>query len=293
MALPAQAEFWAPEPVKPPTEAIERAAQQTHQAIKAFQPTHIVSLVSGGYDSAGSHELMRHIGVPVDMIMHGRTRTGIPETTEHVVDYYGGLGPHFAIADAGDTYERYVTRKGFFGVGRQAHNFSYRLLKKDPFTACISREIVRRRHGFRVMFITGARKGESDNRRINLKPSKLDKGKLWFNPLFDWSSGERDQLLAASGVPLNPVAKQLCRSGECMCGTMQSQADRLEASVLYPRWGAMIDDLDAMAKRKFGFGWGEPFPEPRDPRQIDMFDEFQPMCVGCTRSAPFLDEEAA
>jgi 3'-phosphoadenosine 5'-phosphosulfate sulfotransferase (PAPS reductase)/FAD synthetase len=289
----AQPEFWERPKVEPPKSAIERSAELLHQAISEFQPTHIVSLVSGGRDSAASDEVARMVGTKVDFIMHGRTGAGIEETTEFVIDEYGNKGPNFILADAGTKYEAYVTRKGFFGVGREAHNFSYRILKKDPFTAALSREIIQRRRGFRVMLLTGARKGESDNRMINLPLSKIDKGKLWFNPLYYWSAGERDQLLEAQGVRINPVAKQLCRSGECMCGTMQSQADRMEASVLYPRFGAKINELDRIAKRKFGFGWGDPFPKPRDPNQIDMFDDFQPMCVGCARSTPFMDGEVA
>lgn len=294
MAASAQVEFWPRERAKPPVQAIERSAELLHQAIREYQPTHIVSLVSGGYDSAASDEVARLLDVKIDMVMHGRTGAGIQETTEFVVDEYGSKGSsHFALADAGTKYEAYINRKGFFGVGPGAHQFSYHILKRDPFYSTISREIRKRRRGFRIMLLTGARKSESGNRKLNLPLSKLEKGCLWFNPLYHWSAGERDQLLDAQGVRLNPVAKQLCRSGECMCGTMQTQAERLEASVLYPRFGAMIDELDAISKRKFGFGWGEAFPEPRDPNQIDLFDAFQPMCVGCERSAPFLDAEAA
>lgn len=281
----AQRPLWEDLP-KPevPHSAVAKSAQLVEGLIKEFRPTHIVSLVSGGRDSAASDRLSRELQVPVDFRMHGRTGTGIPETTQHVIDYYGSSGPDLAIADAGTKYESYVMRKGFFGVGREAHNFSYRLLKQDPFNATLSRLIRKGRRGFRVMLLTGARREESANRKINLPVAKLKKGNLWVNPCHDWTAAERDQFNDALGVTINPVARELCRSGECMCGTFQDKRDRAEASVLYPHWGTWLDGLEEAARKKHGFGWGEPFPTPRDPNQSDLFEDFQPLCAGCKGS---------
>lgn len=262
--------------------SLERAqslsAARMERVIREYQPTHIVATVSGGRDSAAEVEFARQAGVKIDTILHCRTGTGIPETTEHVVDYYGSLGPNFVMADAGDAYERYVMRKGFFGVGRGAHNFSYRILKADPMRKAISREIRQGKRGVRVMLLNGARASESGNRRLNLRESRLDKGNLWVNIIHDWTDGDRDRYLRLAGVPINPVAQQLCRSGECMCGTMQSAGDRLEASALYPEWGGWLDDLERRVRTLHGFGWGENFPRPVDPDQLDMF---QPLCSEC------------
>ncbi len=277
-----QPEFWERQPPELPAKAIESSARIVQSAIAEFQPTHIVSMVSGGRDSAAAEEIAAMMGLKVDLILHGRTGTGIPETTQHVTDYYGSRGPDFAIADAGDAYERYVMRKGFFGFGRTAHNYAYHVLKADPFRASISRLIRKGRRGVRVMLLNGARKSESENRRLNLQPTRLDKGNLWVNICHDWTSGERDQFNEARAVPINPVAVQLCRSGECMCGTWQSAAERAEASILYPHWGAWLDGLEADVRKRHGFGWGEPFPKPRDPLQDDLF---QPMCAECERVA--------
>jgi 3'-phosphoadenosine 5'-phosphosulfate sulfotransferase (PAPS reductase)/FAD synthetase len=262
--------------------AIERSDAFLQGVIREYQPTHIVEMVSGGRDSAAASALSRELRLPTSLILHGKTGTGIQETTEHVVDHYGNAGPDFAIADAGNAYERYVMRKGFFGKGRAAHNYSYRILKADPFRAAISRLIRKRQPGVRVMLINGARKSESHNRRMNLQPTRLDKNNLWVNACHDWTDGIRDAFLVSREVPINPVAVQLCRSGECMCGTMQTRAERAEASVIYPRWGRWIDGLEAAAIAKHGFGWNDTGPAYRDPDQQDLF---QPMCVGCARDA--------
>jgi 3'-phosphoadenosine 5'-phosphosulfate sulfotransferase (PAPS reductase)/FAD synthetase len=262
--------------------AKELSAQRIERVIAEINPTEIVLMVSGGRDSAATAEFAREMGLKIDLILHGRTGTGIPQTTEFVTSYYGSLGPDFAIADAGDAYERYVMRKGFFGVGRQAHNFSYRILKADPFRAAISRNIRKGKRGHRIMLLNGARRMESDNREQNLLEVRRDgkRQNWWVNLIHDWSSADRDSYLAIRETPINPVAIELCRSGECMCGTMQSFGAKNEATAIYPEWGAWIDNLDRRAKAKHGWGWGEPMPKPADPRQIDMF---QPMCMGCAR----------
>lgn len=114
------------------TRAQGLSAERIERVIKEYQPTHIVATVSGGRDSAAEVEFVRELGVKIDLILHCRTGTGIPQTTQHVVDHYGSLGPEFVMADAGDAYERYVMRKGFFGIGPGAHRFSYHVLKADP-----------------------------------------------------------------------------------------------------------------------------------------------------------------
>lgn len=259
----------------------ERVARVTAE----FQPTHTILTVSGGRDSAAEVELALEMGIKPDFILHGRTGTGIRQTTEHVVDYYGNLGPDLIIADAGDAYESYVMRKGFFGVGKQAHNFSYHVLKAQPFRKAISKHIRQGRRGIRVMMLNGARALESDNRRLNLPETKRDPaspGNLWVNLIHDWSDGDRDQYLRMRGTKINPVAVQLCRSGECMCGTQQSLQARAEAAALYPEWGAWLNDLERRALAKHGWGWGVPMPAPPDPNQTEMFT---PMCMGCAREA--------
>jgi 3'-phosphoadenosine 5'-phosphosulfate sulfotransferase (PAPS reductase)/FAD synthetase len=263
------------------TRVMELSAERMAKVIAEVDPTHIIATVSGGRDSAAEVALALEMGIKIDLILHCRTGTGIPQTTEHVLNHYGNLGPDFVMADAGEAYEAYVMRKGFFGIGRDAHNFSYRILKADPLRKAISRHIRQGKRGVRTLLLNGARAPESENRQLNLRETRMDKGNLWVNLIHDWSAGDRDQYLRLRDVPINPVAIQLCRSGECMCGTMQTMGDRLEAAAIYPEWGAQLDDLERRAKAKHGWGWGETMPRPVDPRQLAMV--FQPMCAGCLK----------
>jgi 3'-phosphoadenosine 5'-phosphosulfate sulfotransferase (PAPS reductase)/FAD synthetase len=265
--------------------AVGLSSQRLRVAVAEFNPTHVVSMVSGGKDSACSHAVAEELGVKIDLIIHGNTRCGIPDTSRFVENYYGSRSPDFAVADAGTAYEDYVLRKGFFGTGIGAHGFAYHILKADPFRKTISRLIRQRKRDIRVMLLNGARKDESENRQKHLQPFRRDPSRpnnMWVNVIHDWTQDDRDDYLTARDVPINPVAKALCRSGECMCGTMQTKEDRVEAAALYPEWGAKLDAIEAEARRLHGFGWGEPFPKPRDERQIEMF---QPMCKDCVARA--------
>jgi len=253
------------------------------QAIEEFSPTHIVSMVSGGKDSAASDQVARELGAKIDFVVHGNTRCGIPETTEFVRDVYGRKG-EYVEADAGTAYEDYVLRKGFFGKGVDAHGFAYRILKATPFRKVVSKEIRQRKRNVRVLLLNGARKDESENRKKNLKLFRADPaspGNIWVNIIHDWSQEDRDEYLERCQTPINPVAKALCRSGECMCGTMQSAAERVEAATLYPNWGEWLTDLEKEAMRLHGFGWGDRAPKSH-PGQGELF---QPMCKDCVRRA--------
>lgn len=259
---------------------IDKSAEILRNAIETFSPTHIVSMVSGGKDSAASDQTARELGVKIDIVIHGNTRCGIPETSQFVRDTYGKLG-EYVEADAGPAYEDYVLRKGFFGKGIGAHGFAYRVLKATPFRKAISKHIRKGKRNVRVLLLNGARKDESENRQKHLQVSRQDPAmpnNIWLNLIHDWSQDDRDEYLASRGTPINPVAVQLCRSGECMCGTMQTKAERAEASALYPHWGNWLSDLEKEAQQLHGFGWGDQFPKGRAEGQGDLF---QPMCKDC------------
>lgn len=263
---------------------IDKSVEILREAVDRFSPTHIVSMVSGGKDSAASDQVARELGVKIDFVMHGNTRCGIPETSQFVRDTYGKLG-EFVEADAGTNYEDYVLRKGFFGKGRSSHTVAYHILKNGPFEKSLSKHLRKGKRGVRIMLLTGARQEESEHRKQNLKPLMITPSRpnnAWVPITLDWSQDERDSYLASRQTPINPVAKALCRSGECMCGTMQSKAERVEASVLYPSWGRWLDALETEVKSLHGYGWGDAFPKPRDNRQSDLF---QHMCSDCLRAA--------
>lgn len=264
------------------TDVIEKSLSVLRTAIEQFSPTHIVSMVSGGKDSAASDQVARELGAKIDFVIHGNTRCGIPATTQFVRDVYGRTG-ELVEADAGTAYEDYVLRKGFFGQGIGAHGFAYRVLKATPFRKAVSHNIRKGRRNVKVLLLNGARKDESANRQKHLQVFRQDPAQpnnIWVNLIHGWTEQDRDAYLASRGTPINPVAVQLCRSGECMCGTMQSKQERAEAAALYPDWGRWLDALETEARALHGFGWGENFPRRRATAQGDLF---QPACTDCVK----------
>lgn len=255
------------------------------KAIADFKPKAMVLMFSGGDDSLTTYHVAKELGIKFDFVIHGNTRTGIEETTEFARKKVEQMGDRYLEADAKDAYEKYLFRKGFFGVGERAHNYSFHVLKMTHFRTTVSQNLRQRRRNFPILFINGARRQESENRMKNMvNPIKHDpaqKNNIWVNLINEWSNSECKDYLSGNAIERNPVSVNLCRSGECMCGTMQSKGDRQEASFFYPDWGKRLDELERKVKALHGYGWGENKPKQKE---LVSADVFQPMCVGCTKN---------
>jgi 3'-phosphoadenosine 5'-phosphosulfate sulfotransferase (PAPS reductase)/FAD synthetase len=241
-------------------------------------------MFSGGDDSLCAYHVVRELEmINLDFVLHVNTRTGIRETTEYVRGHVAGLGDKLIIADAGSSYEDYILRKGFFGVGRQAHTFAYHILKANPCRRAISKTIRKGKRNRPVLLINGARKGESKNRMANFRePHRrgwVAPMNIWVNILHNWTKQDCIAYLQERKIARNPVSVALHRSGECMCGTMQSLEERKWAEGLYPNWGNWLRDLEQKAHEKgFHWNWGE---NPAKEIFNGQMSLFQPMCVGC------------
>lgn len=258
------------------------------KAVLDFKPKAVVMMLSGGDDSMAAYHVAKELGINFDLVIHGNTRTGIKETTEFAIKEVERNNDKMVIADAGSSYEDYVLRKGFFGKGNAAHEFSYHVLKIGHFRSVVSQNLRKRKRNFPILFINGARRQESDNRMVTMKdPYKKDpsqKNNIWVNIINEWDNQECKKYLEGNSIKRNPVSVNLCRSGECMCGTMQSKGDREEAAFFYPEWGKWLTKLEAEVMKKFPWSWNDNINKShlmeRD-GQLNMFNDFQPMCTGC------------
>lgn len=261
------------------------------KGFKDFKPDAVVLMLSGGDDSLTCLHVAIELGIKIDFVIHGNTRTGIQETTEFARKETAKAGLNYLEADAGDSYLKYLKRKGFFGVGISSHAISYHLLKQDHFERIVSAHLRKRQRNFRIISINGGRRDESENRMKRfISPYRITprrKNDMWVNLINNWSKKDCKDYLSGNSIQRNEVSVNLCRSGECMCGTMQSRGDRAEASYFYPDWGKNLDALEKEIRALHGFGWGEQKPKPDNPAQINMF---QPMCVGCMKGAEELGD---
>lgn len=264
------------------TDALDSSRAIIERALVEYKPYASVCMVSGGKDSLCAYYVAKTLAVPVTHVLHGITGTGIAETTQFVRDFAATEQPSYIEANAGSSYVDYVTRKGFFGRGVTAHSYAYHMLKRMHFAKAISQHIRQRRRNRTVLLINGARVQESANRAKNLsEPIRADGNNVWVNIIHDWSKEERDEFLGEVEAPVNPVTTKLCRSGECLCGTSQSQAVREEASFYFPKWGAWLDELEKVVMQKFPWQWGQETPSWVRMEKAGQLPLFRPMCVDC------------
>lgn len=257
---------------------LQQSMEIYQEAVATFKPYAVVLMLSGGNDSLACAEVARQLGIKVDFVLHGHTGTGIQETLEHVRKIAPLYGGQYIEASAGNAYEEYVLRKGFFGIGNTAHSYAYHILKHQRFQTAISQHIRHKKRGRNVLLLNGARLHESNRRKHNLtQVFNIDpsvKSNIWVNLIHHWK--EVKDFVA--DAPINPVTQKLCRSGECLCGTMQSKAERVEIAYYYPEWDKWMSGLEQQAKeRGFTWGWGEHSYKPNK-HQLSLF---QPACVSC------------
>lgn len=258
-----------------------------NQAIVDVKPVATVLALSGGNDSLSAYYAAKALDVKVDFILHVNTRTGIQETTDFVRSFALIENAPYIEADAKDSYEKYLFSFGFFGIGHKAHTFAYHLLKAQHIRAAISKHIRQRKRNRPVVILSGARIQESDNRSQNFSDNPIDRepntSNFWVKPLHYWSKDNCLDFLSDCKATCNPVTKLLCRSGECMCGTMQSEGARLEASHYFPKWGRWLDELERRVMEKFPWRWGQDISRLWHREQLGQmrFTEFQPLCSTC------------
>jgi 3'-phosphoadenosine 5'-phosphosulfate sulfotransferase (PAPS reductase)/FAD synthetase len=261
---------------------LKRSKDIFDEAVLIHRPDVVLMMFSGGDDSLTAYHVARQLGIKINFVLHGNTGCGIPDTTAFARNEVAKLGDKYLEANAGRAYEEYVIRKGFFGKGNHAHGFSYNVLKLNQFRRVISASIVKRKRNVKIMLLNGARRTESERRKITMiNPIKIDKGRqnqIWVNLINDWEKSDCLDFLDGNGIKRNQVSVNLCRSGECMCGTMQTEGDRVEASFFYPIWGKWLDDLESRAIKLHGFGWNDKGPPKIQTEAIEIF---QPMCTGC------------
>lgn len=254
-------------------------------AIEKFQPQINILMFSGGNDSLTALHVAQALEIKIDYVLHVNTETGISETTK----FCRSLDDKFPYQEvsAKNSYENYILRKGFFGRGKIAHTHAYHILKATHYRKFAS-NIRQKRRNFKILLLNGARKQESINRKHNLnKTFNIDPGaksNVWVNLIHEWSKIDCLDFLQDNKIKQNPVTKILHRSGECMCGTMQSLEDRREASLWFPDWGNWLDNLEKQVLPNHPWQWGENVPKwvsQVKNGQLSFPDDFSPMCQSC------------
>lgn len=274
-------------------DTIRQSKEIFEKAVADFQPSAIVVMLSGGDDSLTVLALCEILKIKYDRIIHAITGTGLPEAQMFIEEI--GKGKPLVFADSGTAYQDYVLRKGFFGVGNDAHSKAYHVLKATGFRKEISK-IRQRRQNFKVLCLNGVRIEESDNRANNYaeqvwRSDPGAKSNIWLNLIHYWTKQECLELLEIVGMKRSPVSVAIGSSGECNCGTMHNLLRFQKCAEFSPDWGKQMMKLRKEVIKKFGWDWGQSMPkgihlEKKGQGNLfrGFYPDFQPACFGCKRN---------
>lgn len=264
-------------------ELLESSKEIINRAISEYKPYAVGVMLSGGDDSMATLHVCHELGIKLDFIMHGVTGTGIKETHQFVLSVVSKEKAKYIEANAGTAYEDYVLRKGFFGVGEDAHTYSYHVLKWTHFRREASLQLRHRKRNRNILFINGGRQQESQARLSKFKnPIKKIGSNIWVNVINLWPNNAPTTYLEGNGIERNPVSRNICRSGECNCGTTLKPGDRVEIGYFYPAWRKWIDDLERRVRENgFDWGWAEAMPLGIHLERKGQLNMFTPMCSSC------------
>lgn len=163
------------------------------------------------------------------------------------------------------------------GIHKEQHHAE----KMQPLRKVMSSLRKRKRH-FPIIMYTGIRVDESKNRMYNFgnRRYKRDPGaknNIFVNCIEHWSQMDCTTFLRDMHAPVNPVAKCLHRSAECMCFTTQSPEDVALAAMFYPEWWAERQDLMRRVEEAgHTWKWTESKPRQRKKCTGEAF-----MCQTC------------
>lgn len=275
-------QYW-PEGYRPgPTEILLKA-------IEVYKPIAMYAGFSGGDGSSAAVKwMMSNTATGTCEIFHSNTGIGIERTRVHVretcASYGWPLHEIRAKEDCGQDYCEIVKKHGF--PGPDGHQYMYSLLKERCVRLLVKRAKVGHSHRAKVLIASGVCHFDSDPRmgyagkEINVVGSQV-----WINPLYWWTKEQRDKYRAASGMPVNPVARDLGMSGECGCGAYAQPGELKRWEAVDPAFGARVRALqeEVLARGVFTWGWeGRPPKGGHNPAQQHLF---APMCTGCIKSA--------
>lgn len=285
-------------------EARDEATRFLAELIERRNPSHVFALFSGGHDSlCSTHLASRH--PRFSAVVHINTEIGIERTREFARQTCRDYGwpllelkpprPPFQDkfgqpwGEPGQTaYEAMVCRWGF--PGPSGHRIMYQRLKER----CL-RQLIRehRQPGRAIVLVTGVRKQESKKRMGYVVREQVMEGRIWAAPLAEWGEEDKRLYRESEGLPTNDVAKRLCMSGECTCGSYARPEELAEIRAVCPQTAAYIDRLQVLVRQagQARSRWGEKPPPTRRKKKADPKQVFLPLCESCEDRHALEEEE--
>lgn len=224
-------------------EMIQQARRVLELAHLEHRSSGVWSMLSGGDDSLAT-AIVTSQSLGFRGCVHLDTGIGVQETREFVVETCKRQGwplKVYRAKDYGQDYEALAMQYGF--PGPAAHWQMYVRLKERALRAFIREH--KTKHRDRLILSTGARLTESDRRMGHVQTVRREGVKVWVNPIDTWTKADCHDLIAAAGVPRNPVVELLHMSGECLCGCFAKPNELNEIALWYPQTAAHIRAIEA------------------------------------------------
>lgn len=259
-------------------------------AITKWKPVALVSLFSGGYDSAITthvlHRLDTH-GLPIQ-VWAIDTQLAADGWREYVQSVANQFGWNFQVYDNKKGFEQFKKSVELKGCPRtrQMHTHVFQKLKERGIDA-IHMMQKKTRHD-KTLFVSGMRRAESDYRANADDYHRSGKSnKIFAAPIVHWSNEECDLYRIENNLPDNPFYDTVKGSGDCQCNwgnfityrMLQKHSPKLAAG--------NVAEIDCISRELHGYGWdGSPAG------QTEMFADHDGeaeltspfLCAGCSRA---------
>jgi len=248
-------------------------------------PYEDIAMFSGGYDSlVATHYAMEQLDC--DAVLHIDTGTGIDENREFVEFVCDWFGWPLEIVTPNKTLDEFAEEFGF--PKAPAHSWIYRYLKEHPLSSFVTDL-----ECDKPSFYTGVRKHESSRRMENVSSETQEMwGGRWFweAPIADFTTEDLVAYIVEHGLPRNPVAETIGRSGECFCGAYADRfSELLTLKDHYPEQYQWIMETEEEVQEEIGTDedhcyWGTSGMSSDDLQELMDGEDAESdmlMCVDC------------
>ncbi len=200
-------------------------------------------------------------------------------------------------------YEQLVMEYGFPGPTKFGHGKMYVQLKERGLQRFFREHVAK---GESVILAAGCRSDESVRRMGTTKRiaigstdkhgKTINRRRVWVNHIHDWTKTATLKFRESCNLERNPVAKLICKSGECLCGGFgnEGEIEELLMHDLTRPVGRYLQDLERrVIAAGFPWRWHERPPkwwlESKKGQgflfEMNQYDAPGPMCQRCEDQA--------
>lgn len=260
-------------------------------AIEQWQPKSLVSLYSGGYDSAVTTHLLHTLDthrLPIHVAAID-TQLAADGWRDHVTDVADKQGWDFKIYKSDKAWQQFLTLVIHQGCpkSRKMHSFVFQKLKGRVIEAIHIAHKSQRSD--KTLFVSGMRRDESAFRKEAAEVQRIGhSNRIFVAPIVHWSQSSCDQYRVENELPDNPFYDTVKGSGDCQCNwgnfitldTLRKFSPQLAQGNV-----ALIDNL---SRDLHGFGWdsrdvvAQPALMPQEIEETTLTTPF--LCQGCSRA---------